>query len=104
MQHEPSFLSAFLGLIFVLGIIFLISFLFKKFGSSFIPGTVKNKKNSELILMDCKTVDLKNRLILVRCKNKEYLLIIGENNTLIDSFDVRNESCCENQEVVHDNT
>ena len=54
--------------------------------------------------MDCKTVDLKNRLILVRCKNKEYLLIIGENNTLIDSFDVKNESCCENQEVVHDNT
>jgi len=36
--------------------------------------------------LDAKAVDPKNRLVLVRCKNKEYLLLTGESNTVVDSF------------------
>ena len=47
MEHEASFLSAFLGLIFVLGIIFLITYLFKRFGPAVMTGAVAlNKKSS----------------------------------------------------------
>ncbi len=88
MEHEASFLSAFLGLAFVLGIIFLITYLFKRFGPSLITATTKTGKSNSIVLLEAKAVDPKNRLVLIRCKNKEYLILTGESNTVIDSFDV----------------
>lgn len=98
MEHEASFLSAFLGLAFVLGIIFLITYLFKRFGPSLITATTGTGKKNGIVLLDAKPVDPKNRLVLVRCKNKEYLLLTGESNVVVDSF-----AAAENdiQEVSH---
>ena len=86
MEHEASFLSAFLGLAFVLGLIFLITYLFKRFGPSLITATTGTGRKNGIVLLDAKAVDPKNRLVLVRCKNKEYLLLTGESNTVVDSF------------------
>lgn len=44
MEHEASFLSAFLGLAFVLGIIFLITYLFKRFGPPLITAATGTGK------------------------------------------------------------
>ena len=98
MEHEASFLSAFLGLAFVLGIIFLITYLFKRFGPSLITATTKTGKNNSIVLLEAKAVDPKNRLVLIRCKNKEYLILTGESNTIVDSFDVAENNI---QEVSH---
>ena len=86
MEHEPSFLSALLGLIFVLGIIFLISYLFKRFGANFISGLPHTNKKAEINILDIRVVDPKNRLVLFRCQDKDYLILTGETNCVVDSF------------------
>ena len=96
MEHEASFLSALLGLIFVLGIIFFISYLFKRFGSHLITGMTPANKKSEINLLDIRIVDPKNRLVLFRCRNKDYLVLTGETNCVVDSFAVP-----ENKEAPH---
>ena len=97
MEHEASLLSALLGLIFVLGVIFFITYLFKRFGSRFIAGMPAPLKKSELDLLDLRVVDPKNRLVLFRCRNKDYLVLTGETNCIVDSFSVP-----ENPEETHD--
>ena len=86
MEHEASFLSALLGLIFVLGIIFFISYLFKRFGAHLITGIKSAGKKSEIDLLDFRVVDPKNRLVLVHCRDKDYLILTGETNCVVDSF------------------
>ncbi len=86
-MHEASFLSAVMGLIFVLGLILLLSWLLKRFGSPILSGRLEQKKQ-RISLLEARQIDPKNRLVLFRCGNKEYLLATGETNMLIDSFPV----------------
>lgn len=88
MTHEASFLSALLGLVFVLGLIFLLSYLVKRFGAPFLSGHLEQRKKTTLTLLEIRQIDPKNRLVLLRCKNKEYLIAAGETHLLIDSFPV----------------
>ena len=92
MEHEASFLSALLGLIFVLGIIFLISYLFKRFGSRFIAGLPHAVRNAEINILDIRVVDPKNRLVLFRCRDKDYLVLTGETNCFVDSFAIQEKT------------
>ena len=86
-MHEASFLSAVMGLIFVLGLILLLSWLLKRFGSPVLSGRLEQKK-TQITLLEARQIDPKNRLVLLRCRGKEYLLATGESNMLIDSFPV----------------
>ena len=97
MEHEASFLSALLGLIFVLGIIFLLAYLFKRFGQNLIAGIPHTAKKPEINILDIRVIDPKNRLVLFHCRNKDYLVLTGETNCVVDSFDIQ-----ENQEEPHD--
>ena len=90
MEHEPSFLSALLGLIFVLGVIFLITYLFKRFGQKLIAGMPYVPKEPKMTILDIRVVDPKNRLVLFRCRDKEYLVLTGETNCVVDSFAAEN--------------
>ena len=45
-------------------------------------------KKQQIALLEARQIDPKNRLILFRCRGKEYLLATGESNMLIDSFPV----------------
>lgn len=92
MEQEPSFLTASLGLAFVLGVIFFISYLFKRFGSRFIAGLPHTVLKEEITLLGVRVVDPKNRLVLFRCRNKEYLVLTGETNCVVDSFPVPENS------------
>ena len=86
-MHEVSFLSAVMGLVFVLGLILLLSWLLKRFGSPILSGRLEQKKQ-RISLLEARQIDPKNRLILFRCGGREYLLATGETNMLIDSFPV----------------
>jgi len=97
MEHEASFLSALLGLTFVLGVIFLLTYLFKRFGTRWITGISSSVKKSEINILDLRVIDPKNRLVLFRLRNKDYLVLTGETNCVVDSF------LCEDQEKTHDN-
>ena len=45
-MHEASFLSAVMGLIFVLGLILLLSWLLKRFGSPVLSGCLEHLVNA----------------------------------------------------------
>ena len=55
----------------------------------------------EIVVLDAKAVDPKNRLVLIRCKNKEYLLLTGQSNVLIDSFVSAQNNTADHCEVCH---
>lgn len=86
MEHGVSLFSAVSGLVFVLGLIFLISWLFKRFGGHMLTGTLNMKRKPEIELLDIKTIDPKNRLILARCRGKDYLFVTGETNLVLDTY------------------
>lgn len=92
MEHEPSFFAALLGLFFVLGIIFLISYLFKRFGSRFIAGLPDPATANGIKIIQVRVIDPKNRLVLFRNRNKEYLVLTGETNCVVDSFPIPENS------------
>lgn len=75
---ETDIMSAVTGLFFVLGLIFAIAWLFKK--SNIIPGQIsfKNKANSEINVIETKQLDTQNKLVLVKVKETEYLLGVGQ--------------------------
>lgn len=86
MQQSPSVLTTLLGLCFVLGLIMLCSYLAKKF---IVPkiNLSKNGKSADLELLEIKQIDIKNKLVLCRCKSKEYLLLCGEKVAVVDQFE-----------------
>ena len=56
-MHEVSFLSAVMGLIFVLGLILLLSWLLKRFGSPILSGRLEQKKQRISLLEAEKQTD-----------------------------------------------
>ncbi len=87
MEHSGSLLSAILGLSFVLGLIFLISYLLKRFGGAFFSGQTPMRK-SQLEILEIKQVDIKNRVVLAKYKSKGYLFLTGEHPVMLDCFEI----------------
>lgn len=79
-----SVMSASGGLLFVLGLIFLTNYLLRRFGASL---CAKTGAKQEISLLDVKPLDAKNKLVLVRCRQKDFLILTGENNAQIAAFD-----------------
>lgn len=77
MEHSPSFLTAILGLIFVLGIILAISLIFRKLGAPFLIGKKIGEK-PELKIKEIRAIDVKNKLVLFNFRNKDYLVYSSE--------------------------
>ena len=85
MEH---LLSAVAGLLFVLGLFFLLAWALKKYGGPVLAGTPKRGGKQQIELLDMRLLDAENRLALVRCRNKEYLIAVGKNAFTVDSYPV----------------
>lgn len=79
-----SVMSALGGLLFVLGLIFLTNYLLRRFGASL---CAKTEAKREITLLDVKPLDAKNKLVLARCREKDFLILTGESNAQIAVFD-----------------
>lgn len=69
-----------LALAVVIGLIFLVGFLLRRFGPW---GIGDGRKKKRLALLDSQMVDNKRRLVLVRRDGVEHLLLIGGSNDLV---------------------
>jgi flagellar protein FliO/FliZ len=66
-------LGAIIALVFVLGLIFLMTWGVRRFG--LIPGASTAKKEErEIEVLDSKMLDARSRLVVVRWRGKDYLL------------------------------
>ena len=85
-------LQAILAFVFVLGLMFLTLWLIKicqqkgaltKFGKCL-------NKNSRINILERHRLDIKNSVVLLRCDNTEYLVLIGEkSHTLLQQTIVK---------------
>jgi len=93
-----SFSAAFLKIMLVLsGLIALLWFLKKwmekKSGGNWLFG--KNDETSQIKVISQKPLDMKNRVVLLRYEEREYLVLLGENNLLLDRFEEGEEAAFE---------
>lgn len=93
-------LTAGMGLAFVLGLIFLFTYLMKKYGGHLLTGTMSGKKKPEIELLDVRALDPKNRLVLSRCRETDYLLLVGESNLVVASYPVLADNSGVSQEEI----
>jgi len=75
---------AYLKMLVVLGAIIMLLLYVKKLLEK---KNFLNINNNDLVIKSQKMIDTKNRVALLGYKNREYLVILGENNLLLDSFD-----------------
>ena len=77
--------KAFLALIFVIGLLFLTLFALKKCQNGQTIRFLNKKLSSQkrIHLLETHRLDLKNTLILFQKDNKEFLLLVSGNNSLL---------------------
>ena len=89
VQNKYSFSSAFLKIIIVLGAIIAILWFLKKWmeKNRFGNWLFGNKEEvSQIKIVMQKPLDMKNRVVLFSYANREYLVLLGESNLLLDRF------------------
>ncbi|HIO90673.1 MAG TPA: hypothetical protein EYG69_02765 [Campylobacterales bacterium] len=62
-----------------------------------------NQNKNDLVVKSQKMIDTKNRVALLGYKDKEYLVILGDNNLLLDSFDSYEKVAREQDEKTNNN-
>ncbi len=77
-----GYLKFVLALIFVIGLIGLLSFLIRRFGMGAIAPYRKSAER-RLSVIEVTVVDTKRRLVLVRRDDKEHLILLGANSELL---------------------
>jgi len=96
-KKESSIGDAYLRVIFVLALLLGLLYLLKKWlehkglqSGSWLFGKDKQKiqssQKSPIKLVQQRAIDHKNRIVLLTFRDKEYLLLLGESNVLLDKF------------------
>ncbi len=94
-------LNAFLALIFVLALIGLVSIALRKIEQSKIPIGSKGK-NKRLSIADSLILDGKRRLLLIKCDDKEHLLLISGDKETIIEHDINTIKIDSNKEGINE--
>ena len=71
-----SYLKFFFALLFVIGLIGGFALIAKKFGMGN-RGPMRRGKGSRLSVIESMQVDAKRRIVLIRCDDKDYMLLLG---------------------------
>jgi flagellar protein FliO/FliZ len=80
------YLKTILALIFVIGLIFLFAAVVKKTGlDKKLSGNLGGAKR--LSVVETMYLDPKRRIVIVKCDNKEHVLLLGATDVLIESRD-----------------
>lgn len=85
-----AYVNAFLALIFVLGLIGIVAFIFKKFSHGSFANASGNKKR--LSLQEVFYIDAKRKLVLVKRDDVEHLILIGTNSETVVEKNVKPNS------------
>ncbi len=90
-QGEPfDFTFAFIKVLFVLGFMIAVLWGLKRWiekknrsGSWLFQS---NEEDQSIKIITQKPIDMKNKITLLKFRDKEYLVLLGENNLLLDKF------------------
>lgn len=84
MNQSVDFLRVLFALGFVLGLLYLLNVLVRRYGERFgLPSMPRTAgKDRRLQIIEILPVDPKNKLILIRHDDHEHLLLVGTQNSL----------------------
>jgi flagellar protein FliO/FliZ len=71
-------LKAIAALLVTLGLISLAAYVFRKVAARHYGMTFNNTKKGRLTINDSKVLDMKHRLVVVGCDDKEYVILLGQ--------------------------
>lgn len=84
MSAQPEwmeYMRAFLALLFVAGLIFILSLMLRKTG--FNQRILGNKGPARLKVVETLYLDPRRRLVIVRCDNREHVLLLGATGDVV---------------------
>ncbi len=94
----PDLLPNILRLVMALGVVLLLmgglALVMKKLGLS-TNSSIKTSDKRRLKVMESLPLDARRRLVIVKCDNKEHLVILGANSECIIDKDVGAVDCSE---------
>ena len=76
--------KALMALVFIIGLIGIVAALFKKYSEKAFGITMK--KNKRLKVDEVLAIDPRRKLMTVKYDEKKYILLLGNNDVVIDSF------------------
>lgn len=83
----PQFLKLIIALAVVLSLMGGLAFILKKLGlAAQIPNTRSDKRR--LKIMESLPLDARRRLVIIKCDDKEHLIILGANNETVVKSDI----------------
>tara|TARA_B100001179_G_scaffold208104_1_gene173089 strand:- start:11 stop:301 length:291 start_codon:yes stop_codon:yes gene_type:complete len=88
-MESPDLLRSLVSLLFVLALILLVAWAFKRFGLERRFISASGKGEPRLKIVERLMLDPKRRLVVVRFDNREHLILSGPTqDVLIESYDV----------------
>lgn len=85
-MQATSYMTSFLGLIFVIGLIFILLWLLKYISENAQKCKLFENLNKDkrLKIIEAKRLDSKNTLMIIKQDDNEHLIITGNNNIIIE--------------------
>lgn len=83
-----ALLPTFAALLFVIGLLLSVLWVIKRFGMGGAP--TRKSRQSDLEILENKALDPKNRLMVIRWKDKELLVAVGHNGAQLIDRDMGN--------------
>ena len=85
MQDAP-YITSFFGLIFVIGIIFVLLWVLKYISENTQQSKLFKQlnKNKRLNIIESRRLDGKNTLMIIKQDDNEHLIVTGSNNIIIE--------------------
>ncbi len=80
-MNAMLYINALLALLAIIGVILFLAWLVKRFGLG--PITPNATQQKRIALIAALGIDSKRRILLVRCDDKEHLLLVGGNTDLL---------------------
>jgi len=96
-KKEDNIGSAYLKVLLVLAVLIGFLYLFKnwllkrggKIQGNWLFDKSAQREKSDIKIVQQKGIDVKNRVALIAYKEKEYLVLLGNSNVVLDSFDTK---------------
>ena len=77
-----------LALVFVLGLIGLMATIARRAGFGFPIKAIKSRERRRISIVEVTPLDGRRRLVLIRCDDKEHLLLMGPTTELVVASDI----------------
>ena len=87
-----EYFQFFWALLFVIGLIIILALAARRLGFG-LPVTILKRESAKRIsILEASSIDARRKLVLVKCDEKEYLLLLGANSERVIDANIKPEA------------